>query len=211
MAKQRRPAARAAATKTAARTKRPKVATAEKRTTAGSRKRPSRSPAVAKVGVVAYAKAVALYEKGLKALQRHRYDAASTAFRQLLEQYPDERELHERARLYIAVCERATGPQAKPPKGADERILAATLALNRHDVDGALALLRTAAAADSSNDHVQYMLALAYAQRPDADTAGRHLSKAIALNPRNRLNAKHEPDFDPIRGSQPFLDAIETR
>lgn len=209
MAKQRRPAARAAATKTAARTKRPKVATAAKRTTASSRKRPSRSPVVVKIGV-AYAKAVALYEKGLKALQRHRYDAASTAFRQLFELYPDERELHERARLYIAVCERATGPRAKPPKGADERILAATFALNRHDVDDALALLRTAAATDSSNDHVQYMLALAHAQRADANTAGRHLSKAIALNPRNRLNAKHEPDFDPIRGSQPFLDAIKT-
>ncbi len=208
MAKQR-PAARAAATKTAARTKRPKVVTASKRTRAGTRKHPSRSPTVVNAGVV-YAKAVALYEKGLKALQRHRYDAASTAFQQLFELYPDERELHERARLYIAVCERATGPQARPPKGADERILAATMALNRHDVDDALALLRTAAAADSNNDHVHYMLALAHAQRADADTAGRHLSKAIALNPRNRLNAKHEADFDPIRGSQPFLDAIET-
>ena len=209
MAKQRRPAARAAATKTAARTKRPKVATAAKRTTAGRRKRPSGSPAVVKIGV-AYAKAVALYEKGLKALQRHRYDAASTAFRQLFELYPDERELHERARLYIAVCERATGPRAKPPKGAAERILAATLALNRHDVDDALALLRTAAATDSSNDHVHYMLAVTHALRGDAEAAAAHLNKAIELNPDNQLQAKQEPDFDRIRTSKSFLGAIAT-
>ncbi len=209
MAKQRRPPAHAAASKTAARAKRP-TAAAAKRSATSARARRSTSTPVAKVSV-AYAKAVTLYEKGLKALQRHQHEAAATAFRQLLEVYPDEQELHERARLYLAVCERAMGPQAQPLKGADEKILAATVALNRRDVDEALAILRGAAAADSRHHYVQYMLALAYAQRADAEAACRHLTKAIALDPKNRLQAQHERDFDPIRRSQSFLDAIATR
>ena len=237
MAKQRRPTARAAASRSAAKRRAtpktakrratpktakrratpratPKAATrrmaaktaARRKAPAAGRRRAARAPVV-KIRE-AYAKAVALYEKGLKALQRKHYPGAATAFRQVLEQFPEERELHERARLYLNVCERETKPLAKTPKSVDERILAATLALNRRDVDQALSLLRRTASSHRKHDHVQYMLALAHALRDDVETAAEHLARAIALNPSNRLQAKQEPDFDSIRGTQPFLDAI---
>lgn len=206
MAKLRRQTAKAAASKTAAK-KRPKASAAPSR--AGAKQTRATKSKAATISA-AYAKAIALYEKALKAMQRRKFDAAATAFRQLIDQHPDERELHERARLYLAVCERETGPKAKPPRGAEDRILAATVALNRRDVAEALTLLRSAAASDAHNDYVQYMLSLAYAQSADAEAAGRHLSKAIALNPQNRINAKHEADFDPIREDRSFLDAMET-
>jgi tetratricopeptide (TPR) repeat protein len=205
MAKLRRQTAKAAASKTPAKRRRPKAAAsaADARATRASK---SKAAALS----AAYAKAIGLYEKALKAMQRRKFDAGATAFRQLIDQYPDERELHERARVYLAVCERELSPSPKPPRGAEDRILAATVALNRRDVDEALTLLRSAAASDSRHDYVQYMLALAHAQRADAEAAGRHLSKAISLNPQNRINAQHEADFDAIREDQFFLDALET-
>ena len=145
----------------------------------------------------------------MKALQRKHYPRAATAFRQVLEQFPEERELHERARLYLNVCERETKPLAKTPKSVDERILAATVALNRRDVDQALLLLRRTASSHRKHEHIQYMLALAHALRDDVETAAEHLARAIALNPSNRLQAKQEPDFDSIRWTQPFLDATK--
>ena len=199
MAKKRRPTAKRRAT----------PRTAAKRRAPATRSRGATRPPVVKIRE-AYAKAVALYEKGLKALQRKNYDGAATAFRKVLQQFPEERELHERARLYLNVCERATGPKAKAPKSVDERILAATLALNRRDVDEALSLLRRTASSHPKHDHIQYMLALTHALRDDVKTAAEHLVRAIALNPGNRLQAKQEPDFDSIRGSQLFLDAIKT-
>lgn len=206
MAKSRRQTAQAAASKRAAPKKRPRAKFPAKGPGV-TRKRPAKpTPGLG----AAYAKAIALYERGLNAVQRRHYETAATAFGQLLEQYPEERELHERARLYLAVCERETGPSAKPPRGVEDRILAATVALNRRDVDEALALLRTAGGAESNQDHVQYLLALAHALRADPEAAGRHLSKAIALNPKNRVTAKHEADFDAIRKSQPFRDAVGT-
>ena len=224
MAKQRRPTARAAASKSAAKrqatpktSKRqatPRAAkrrttpksTARRKPAAGTRRAP-RAPVV-KIRQ-AHAKAVALYERGLKALQRKHYPRAAAAFRQVLEQFAEERELHERARLYLNVCERETKPQARVPKSVDERILAATLALNRRDVDEALSLLRRTASSHRKHDHIQYMLALAHALRNDVETATEHLARAIALNPNNRLQAKQEPDFDSIRGTQLFRDAIK--
>jgi tetratricopeptide (TPR) repeat protein len=205
MAKLRRQTAKTGASKTPAKKRRQKAAAP---LTSARATRASKSKAA--TISAAYAKAIGLYEKALKAMQRRKFDAAATAFRQLIDQYPDERELHDRARLYLAVCERKTGPSPKPPRGAKDRILAATVALNRRNVDEALTLLRSAAASDSRHDYVQYMLALAHAQRADAEAAGRHLSKAISLNPQNRINAKHEADFDAIREDQFFLDALET-
>ena len=186
----------------------PKAAAKRKKATPALTRRAERAPVV-KIRE-AYAKAVALYEKGLKALQRKNYDGATTAFRTVLEEFPEEHELHDRARLYLNVCERETGPKAKAPRSVDERILAATLALNRRDVDEALSLLGKTASSHPKHDHIQYMLALAHALRDDGETAAEHLERAIALNPGNRLQAKQEPDFDSIRGTQPFLDAIKT-
>ena len=231
MAKQHRPTARPAASKSSAKRRAtPKAAkrrttpkAAKRRTTLKAAKRPTTAKTAARrktsaagtrrAPVVrirqAYAKAVALYEKGVKALQRKHYTGAATAFRQVLEQFPEERELHERARLYLNVCERETKPLAKTPRSVDERLLAATVALNRRDVDQALSLLQRAASSHRKHDHIQYMLALAHALRDDVETAVEHLARAIALNPTNRLQAKQEPDFDSIRGTQPFLDAIK--
>src|SRR5262249_16200722 len=48
-----------------------------------------------------YFEAVALYERGLEALQRHDYSGAASLFESVLRQYPEEKELHERVRLYL--------------------------------------------------------------------------------------------------------------
>src|SRR5437899_629855 len=50
-----------------------------------------------------YHEAVAMYERGLQALQRRDFAASADALRTVIERYPDERELLERARLYLKV------------------------------------------------------------------------------------------------------------
>jgi len=204
----RRPATRAASKTTKKAKRRPSSKPASTRKPSTPRKRRVVRGPVVKIRE-AYAKAVTLYERGLKALQRKNYERAAAAFAKVLE-FPEERELHERARLYLNVCERESGSEPKVPRAVDARILAATLALNRGDVDEALSLLRSAATSQPARDHVQYLLALAHAIRGDVETAATHLKKAIALNPDNRLQARQEQDFDSIRRTQPFLDAIKT-
>src|SRR5919198_1453422 len=77
-----------------------------------------------------YFEAVALYERGLEALQRHDYQAAANLFESVLRQYPEEKELHERVRLYLNICQRQATPREASPQTLDERLYAATLAIN---------------------------------------------------------------------------------
>jgi tetratricopeptide (TPR) repeat protein len=157
-----------------------------------------------------YIEAVALYERGLEALQRHEFGGAATLFESVLRQYPEERELHERVRLYLNICKRQATPKESAPQTVEERLYAATLAINGGRYDQALANLRLVRDEDPDNDHALYMLAVAHAQRDEPAEAIAHLERAIALNPENRALAKSDPDLEPLRGDDAFRTALDT-
>ena len=155
--------------------------------------------------------AVALYERGLEALlQRHDLADATGLFESVLRQYPEEKELHERVRLYLSICQRQATPKEATPQTQEERLYAATLAINGGRYDQALANLRLVRDEDPDNDHALYMLAVAHAQRGEPAEAIAHLERAIALNPENRALAKSDPDLEPLRGDEAFRTALDT-
>jgi tetratricopeptide (TPR) repeat protein len=147
----------------------------------------------------AYYEAIAAYETGVRALQRHDFSGAAEHFRTVLQQHPDERELVERATLYLRVCERETANRASGPRTPKERIYAATLALNAGDAETALSQLRQALADDPENDHGNYIMAVTLSERGQLTDALSHLRQAIALNPENRSLAKQDPDLAVLR------------
>ena len=89
-----------------------------------------------------YVEAVAVYEKGIEALQRHDYGQAFEKLQSVLTLYPEERELHERVRLYLNICEQHAAPRQTHPQTVDERLYAATLATNGGHYDEAIKYLR---------------------------------------------------------------------
>ena len=157
-----------------------------------------------------YVEAVALYERGLEALQRHEYRGAADLFESVLRQYPEEKELHERVRLYLNICQRQAAPRQATPQTVEERLYAATLAINGGRYDEALMHLRLVRDEDADNDHALYMLAVAHAQRGEIAEAIAHLERAIALNPDNRGLARTDPDLEPLRGDDSFRTALDT-
>ena len=153
--------------------------------------------------------AVAIYERGVQALQRHDYPGAAELFRTVIERYPEERELLERAHLYLRVCERETARQAPPPQSSGDHVYAATVALNSGDHTAAMSHLQRALSADQENDHAHYMMATALSARGRREEALEHLKRSIALNPENRTQARQDPDLDSIRSHEDFRSAIE--
>jgi tetratricopeptide (TPR) repeat protein len=151
--------------------------------------------------------AVSLYQRGLQFLQQHAYDRAADLLRQVLERYPDERDLHERVHLYLKVCERHQDSRSPAPRSAQERLYAATLALNAGDLRQAVSHLLEVVRDEPRNDDARYMLAAAYAQKGDAESAATHLRQAIDLNPENRSLALQDPDFERIRQEESFRQA----
>jgi tetratricopeptide (TPR) repeat protein len=156
-----------------------------------------------------YFEAVAVYERAVEALQRHDYEQAMQLLESVLRQYPDEKELHERVRLYLNVCQRHAAPHESSPQTVAERLYAATLAINEGLYDRAIAHLRLVRDEDPDNDHALYMLAVAHAQRDEHAEAVAHLERAIALNPENRALARTDPDLEPLHDDETFRAALE--
>ena len=147
----------------------------------------------------AYYEAIALYESGVRALQRHDFNGAAEHLRSVVQRFPDERELVERARLYLRVCERETANRPAGPRTPQERIYAATVSLNAGDAPGALAHLRQALADDPDNDHGHYIMAVTLSDQGQHAHAVEFLRQAIELNPENRSLARQDPDLAVLR------------
>lgn len=157
-----------------------------------------------------YVEAVALYEQGLERLQQHDYSGAADRLEAVLRQFPEEKELHERVKLYLNVCRKQATVVQAAPQTIDERLYASTLALNGGRYDEAISHLRLVRDEDPDNDHALYMLAVAHAQRGELAEAVAHVERAIAMNPENRALARTDPDLDPLRDDESFRMALES-
>jgi tetratricopeptide (TPR) repeat protein len=194
MAKERRPRRKIHARKPAV----AKSGRVTKKQTVSEAARP-RGVRAPELGDQPHLEAVAVYERGLRALQEKQYGRATQALRSILDLYPEEKELHERARLYLNICERQALPPDKTPQGFDERVYAATLAINAGSYDDGLAQLQALLAEAPTSDHVHYMLAVAHTLRHELGQAAAHLERAIELDPDNRMLAWQDADLELLR------------
>ena len=151
-----------------------------------------------------YADAVLLYERGLQALQAKRYREASDTLKRVIAEFPEEIELHERAQLYIRVCERQLAPLDATPKTPEEQVYAATLALNAGSVERAIGLANAALQQNAENDAAEYLLGVALASKGDRAGALQHLARALELNPDSRDAMFKEPELESIREAADF-------
>jgi tetratricopeptide (TPR) repeat protein len=172
------------------------------------RARPQREPAGGSARRPAYREAVAVYERGMRALQEHHFQEAADAFRSVLGQYPEEKELNDRVRIYLALCERhlQTVPE---PKTLEERLYAATLALNAGDRQTALHHLGEIVAQDPNHDGALYMLGVAHALSDDREQALSYLQRAIQQNPDNRALALQDGDLERLMQDESVRAAVE--
>ena len=153
--------------------------------------------------------AVAIYERGVQGLQRHDFTGAAENFRAVIERYPEERELLERARLYLRVCERETARNTPPPQTPAEQVYAATVSLNQGDHATALHHLQRALTSDPENEHAHYIMSAALSMRGRREEAIEHLQRAVELNPENRSQALQDPDLENIRDLDGFRAIME--
>jgi tetratricopeptide (TPR) repeat protein len=144
----------------------------------------------------------------MRALQEHRFQDAADAFRAVLAQYPEEKELNDRVRLYLSLCERHLSA-APEPKTLEERLYAATLALNAGDRPTAMRHLGDVVAQDPNHDAALYMLGVAYALNDDQEQALSYLQRAIQQNPANRALAFQDADLERLMQDASIRAALE--
>jgi len=150
--------------------------------------------------------ALELFEKAMKALGKREYDKARDHLETLLASHAEEREVLERARTYLAICERALEKRpAFRPKGFEDLLNFGVYLHNRGEFDEALKHLHQAAEIHPRNEHVLYCVAAAAARSGDTAAAIKALRSAIGVNPETRAQARNDSDFDPIREEDEFV------
>ena len=147
------------------------------------------------------------FDRGMAALQRRRFDEAEKNFLDLIQKYSGEKELVDRARVYLAVCERQKRAADPVPVEPEDFYYAAVLEKNRGNVNEAIEHLKRAARKNGGG-RVDFLLACCYAQNGEAGTAVEHLRRAIEEDQRNRILARHDRDFDPVRDTPEFQELL---
>ena len=143
-------------------------------------------------------------------MQRHAYADAARAFQGVLMGFPGERALGERARMYLGLCEREMNRKpAAGPRTIEERLTAATAALNNENDSEAEELARSVLGDDPKHDLALYLLAAVHARRGDTTEALSLLGKVLALTPEASAQARADEDFTNLHDFDEFWTMTE--
>jgi tetratricopeptide (TPR) repeat protein len=118
-----------------------------------------------------------------------------------------ERDVAQRARVHIAMCDRRLRQEAPALRSADDYYNYAVALINTRKLAEARQHLERALEIAPGADHIHYALALAQALGGDLSGAHENLRRAIEIEPRNRIMARQDADFAPLANQPPF-DAL---
>jgi tetratricopeptide (TPR) repeat protein len=115
-----------------------------------------------------------------------------------------ERDVAQRARLHISMCDRRLQQATVTLKSAEDYYNYGVALINARNIGEARTHLEKALAMAPGTDHIHYALALAQALSGDSSNAFENLKRAIELEPRNRIMARQDADFAPLANQAPF-------
>jgi tetratricopeptide (TPR) repeat protein len=116
--------------------------------------------------------------------------------------------ISDKARSYVQVCERRTTSIELTLSTAEDHFNYGVERLNARDVELARHHFSHALTMQPDADHVLYTLALCCGLAGDGNGACENLKRAIALEPRNRILARQDPEFSALALQLPALRAL---
>lgn len=147
------------------------------------------------------------YEEALKLFTRKEFSKAAHLFEAVIKEHPGEREVCDRARMYLSVIRSQSAGGGQKTKDQDLYYLG-VIASNDGRLDDAAALFERVTRQDPRSDKAWYGLAAVAAQKGDRDAAVSSLRKALELNPSNRVHALNDPELDGLREDPEFMGLL---
>jgi tetratricopeptide (TPR) repeat protein len=146
------------------------------------------------------------YQNALQLMQQGKFEKARALFEKLPRDAPAE--ILERSRVYITVCERNAKASALQFSTPEERYDYAVSLLNTGSWEEARDQFEAILAAAPQADFAHYGMALLNSMTGQAEEALEHLSRAIELNPANRIQARSDPDFIDMADDPRFTELL---
>lgn len=161
---------------------------------------------VGPAGDVSREQALALYESALRLMQAGKFEEAHRAFDTMLTTCPGD--LADRVRMYINACLLQVSKGKTSFETSEERYDYAVSLLNDGHYDDAREEFGTILRENDKADYAFYGLAVLASMTGDSHTCLEHLTEAIRQNPRNRIQARADSDFQDMADDPRFTELL---
>ncbi len=145
---------------------------------------------------------LANYGKALELLYSEEYAQAGELLEGVIAD-ADNVQIADRARQHLTICQART----QEDSGENDPYLTAVFEKNNGNLDQALELCQEGGSDD--DERYAYLMASIQALAGAEDEALELLEAAIRLEPKNRVHAYHDPDFEALRGHEEFVQLVQ--
>jgi tetratricopeptide (TPR) repeat protein len=152
------------------------------------------------------AQTLALYESALQLMQQGKYEKAHAAFDKMLQTGAGD--LTERIRMYINACLQQVSKGKTNFTSHEEQYDYAISLLNQGHYDDARTHFKAILSSDNKVDYVFYGMAVLASMTGDSSTCLEHLTEAIRQNPKNRIQARADSDFQDMADDPRFTELL---
>ncbi|MGQ9672290.1 MAG: tetratricopeptide repeat protein [Candidatus Aminicenantales bacterium] len=151
-----------------------------------------------------YEKALAAYGEAVKEFQKGKLEKAKEMFQSFLEKHDSEKELVDRAQVYLKIIEERGKKESISLKTSDDYFYYSVYKINSGDIEGAIKLLEKALALGHDEARIYYLMANASVRQGKNEEALDFLKKAFQKDKFYRILAQNETDFEPLWEDKKF-------
>lgn len=151
-----------------------------------------------------YEKALAEYGEAMKEYRKGNFPKASERLKALIKKYPAEKELVNRAELYLSVSEEKQKKKKLSLKTFEDHYQYGVYKLNQGDYEEALKHLDKAQEIKPKQGKVFYLKALVNMLMERKEQTLENLKKAVQLDKFFKILAKNEVEFEPLKEDKKF-------
>ena len=146
------------------------------------------------------------YQNALQFLGDGKFEKARVLLEKIIPDAPPE--ILERAKIYLVVCERNSRLSDLKFGSPEEQYDYAVSLLNGGAFEDARDQFEAILSRTPGADFAHYGMALLSSMTGQAEEALDHLSRAIEMNPANRIQARSDPDFVDMADDPRFTELL---
>lgn len=151
-----------------------------------------------------YQKILTAYSQAIKEFRKGAYEKAKESLSAFLKKYPSEKELIDRARIYLEICEERQKKETIPLKTFDDYYQYSIYKINQGEYEEALKMLKKTGEMKPDEGKIFFLMADTYCLMGKEDECLEYLKKAIQLDKYFGILAQNEADFESLKESKKF-------
>ena len=153
-----------------------------------------------------YQKALTAYGEAMKSFHQGKNDRAEEHLLAFLEKFPQERELADRARLYLKICQERIGKSRERMmlKTEEDYFYYSVYKMNQGDYEGAAKLMEKARDLAPKDGRTLYLSSVLACIMGQTEDCLEYLKKAVHADKLYAILAQNEADFEPLWEDKKF-------